>query len=71
MTGPNRTAVSDFLLLGFPSRRDLSLLLFSLALPVFLLGLAGNLGLAVLIRAERSLHTPMYYFLSHLALLDL
>nr|XP_006115186.1 olfactory receptor 5C1-like [Pelodiscus sinensis] len=48
-----------------------SLLLFSLALPVVLLGLMGNLGLVVLIRAEGSLHTPMYYFLSHLALLDL
>ncbi|XP_053870787.1 olfactory receptor 5C1-like [Malaclemys terrapin pileata] len=71
MAGPNRTEVTDFLLVGFSSRRDLSLLLFSLVLPVFLLGLAGNLGMAVLIRAERSLHTPMYYFLSHLALLDL
>ncbi|TFJ97411.1 transmembrane protein 217-like protein [Platysternon megacephalum] len=47
MAGPNRTGVTDFLLVGFPSRRDLSLLLFSLALPVFLLGLAGNLGLAL------------------------
>ncbi|XP_024078236.1 olfactory receptor 5C1-like [Terrapene carolina triunguis] len=71
MAGPNWTEVTDFLLVGFSSRRDLSLFLFSLALPVFLLGLAGNLGMAVLIRAKRSLHTPMYYFLSHLALLDL
>nr|XP_006127216.1 olfactory receptor 5C1-like [Pelodiscus sinensis] len=71
MAAPNQTAVTDFLLIGFPSSRDLSLLLFSLALPIFLLGLAGNLGLAVLIRAESSLHTPMYFFLSHLALLDL
>ncbi|XP_032626092.1 olfactory receptor 5C1-like [Chelonoidis abingdonii] len=71
MAGPNQTAVTNFLLVGFPSHRDLSLLLFSLALPVFLLGLVGNLGLAVLIWVERSLHTPMYYFLSHLALLDL
>ncbi|XP_038237269.2 olfactory receptor 5C1-like [Dermochelys coriacea] len=71
MAGPNQTVVTDFLLVGFPSCRALSLLLFLLALPIVLLGLAGNLGLVVLIRAERSLHTPMYYFLSHLALLDL
>ncbi|XP_032626050.1 olfactory receptor 5C1-like [Chelonoidis abingdonii] len=71
MERPNQTGVTNFLLVGFPSCQDLSLLLFSLALPVFLLGLVGNLGLAVLIRAKRSLHTPMYYFLSHLALLDL
>ncbi|TFJ97402.1 choline transporter-like protein 4 [Platysternon megacephalum] len=50
MAGSNRTGVTDFLLVGFPSRRDLSLLLFSLALPVFLLGLAGNLGLATVSR---------------------
>ncbi|XP_067408524.1 olfactory receptor 5C1-like [Emydura macquarii macquarii] len=71
MAESNWTAGTDFLLMGFPSRRDLRLLFFSLMLPVFLLGLAGNLGLVVLIRVERSLHTPMYYFLSHLALLDL
>ncbi|XP_061477754.1 olfactory receptor 5C1-like [Rhineura floridana] len=63
--------VTTFILLGFTSRRNLQLLLFSCFLPIYLLGLGGNLCLAILIRAERPLHTPMYYFLSHLALMDL
>lgn len=71
MANPNGTVVSEFILLGFTSRRDLQLLLFSFFLPVYLLGLVGNLFLATLIRVEWSLHTPMYYFLSHLALMDL
>ncbi|XP_015278970.1 PREDICTED: olfactory receptor 5C1-like [Gekko japonicus] len=71
MARPNSTRVTEFILLGFTSRRDIQLLLFSIFLPIYLLGLVGNLCLAILIRAERSLHMPMYYFLSHLALMDL
>ncbi|XP_063149059.1 olfactory receptor 5C1-like [Candoia aspera] len=67
----NTTGVTEFILLGFTSQRSLQLLLFSFFLPIYLLSVAGNLGLVVLIRAERALHTPMYYFLSHLALMDL
>ncbi|XP_066468829.1 olfactory receptor 5C1-like [Tiliqua scincoides] len=67
----NGTQVTEFILLGFTSRRDLQLLLFSFFLPIYLLGLVGNLSLTILIRVERPLHTPMYYFLSHLALMDL
>nr|XP_056705936.1 olfactory receptor 5C1-like [Euleptes europaea] len=71
MARHNGTRVTEFVLLGFTSRRDVQLLLFCIFLPIYLLGVAGNLGLSVLIRAERPLHTPMYYFLSHLALMDL
>ncbi|XP_039196212.1 olfactory receptor 5C1-like [Crotalus tigris] len=67
----NTTRVTEFILLGFTAQRNLQLLLFSFFLPICLLSVAGNLGLAVLIRAEPGLHTPMYYFLSHLALMDL
>ncbi|XP_007438368.1 olfactory receptor 5C1-like [Python bivittatus] len=67
----NTTVVTAFILLGFTSQRSLQLLLFSFFLPIYLLSVAGNLGLVILIRVERALHTPMYYFLSHLALMDL
>ncbi|XP_048343504.1 olfactory receptor 5C1-like [Sphaerodactylus townsendi] len=71
MAHHNNTRVTEFILLGFTSRRDIQLLLFSIFLLIYLLGVVGNLGLVILIRAERTLHTPMYYFLSHLALMDL
>nr|XP_020653302.1 LOW QUALITY PROTEIN: olfactory receptor 5C1-like [Pogona vitticeps] len=71
MAHRNGTVVSEFTLLGFTSRRDLQLLLFIFFLPIYLLGLLGSLCLALLIWVEQPLHTPMYYFLSHLALMDL
>lgn len=71
MAHHNDTLVTEFILLGFTSRHDLQILLFSLFLPTYLLGLIGNLCLTILIRTEQTLHTPMYYFLSHLALMDL
>ncbi|XP_062975039.1 olfactory receptor 5C1-like [Elgaria multicarinata webbii] len=71
MARHNGTVVTEFILLGFTSRRDLQLLLFGFFLPIYLIGLVGNLALAILIRAEQPLCTPMYYFLSHLALMDL
>ena len=32
---------------------------------------SGNLGMIVLIRVDARLHTPMYFFLSHLSFVDL
>ncbi|XP_068105458.1 olfactory receptor 6B1-like [Hyperolius riggenbachi] len=38
---------------------------------IYFLTLAGNLVILVICRFERTLHTPMYYFLSHLAVLEM
>ncbi|XP_068004662.1 olfactory receptor 5AU1-like [Melanerpes formicivorus] len=62
---------SDFVLLGFPAREDLQGACFVLFLAIYVVTLAGNLGVLLLIRIDPCLHTPMYFFLSHLSLLDL
>ena len=36
----------------------------------YLVAMTGNLGMIFLIRADSRLHTPMYFFLSHLSLVD-
>ncbi|XP_037374299.1 olfactory receptor 14A16-like, partial [Talpa occidentalis] len=67
----NLTAVTEFILLGFPTQGTMGFLhpvLFSL---VYLCALLGN-GLIVLITTlDRHLHTPMYFFLRSLSFLDL
>ncbi|XP_037356781.1 olfactory receptor 14A16-like [Talpa occidentalis] len=74
MTAPgvtNLTAMTEFVLLGFPTQGTMGFLhplLFSL---VYLCALLGN-GLIVLITTlDRHLHTPMYFFLRSLSLTDL
>ncbi|XP_004648501.1 olfactory receptor 2L8-like [Octodon degus] len=62
---------TDFVLLGlFPPSRA-GLVLFSLTFSVFLMALAGNLCMVLLILLDAHLHTPMYLLLSQLSLMDL
>uniref|UniRef100_A0A2I3HSU3 Olfactory receptor n=1 Tax=Nomascus leucogenys TaxID=61853 RepID=A0A2I3HSU3_NOMLE len=71
MAKGNRTTVTEFVLMGFTDRPELQLPLFVVFLVIYLITLVGNLGMILLIRADSRLHTPMYYFLSHLAFIDL
>ncbi|XP_027778526.2 olfactory receptor 5M8 [Marmota flaviventris] len=67
----NLTSVTEFIVLGLTSRLELQILFFVLFLAVYVVTVAGNLGMIVLIRVNVRLHTPMYFFLSHLSLVDL
>lgn len=67
----NYTSVAEFILLGLTSRLELQVLFFALFLGIYMVTVAGNLGMIVLIRVNVRLHTPMYFFLSHLSFVDL
>ncbi|XP_014635293.1 PREDICTED: olfactory receptor 5M8-like [Ceratotherium simum simum] len=67
----NFTSVTEFILLGLTSRLDLQTPLFLLFLAIYVATAAGNLGMIVLIQVSARLHTPMYFFLSHLSFVDL
>ncbi|OXB59558.1 hypothetical protein ASZ78_010072 [Callipepla squamata] len=71
MPEENRTAVTEFILLGFSDRREVKIPLFGLFLLIYVTTLGGNAGIIVLIRLNACLHSPMYYFLSNLSFLDL
>ncbi|NXQ83829.1 O5AU1 protein, partial [Nyctibius grandis] len=71
MVEDNDTFATEFILLGFTTREDLQVLCFVLLLAIYVVTLTGNLGVILLIRSDSCLHTPMYFFLSHLSLLDL
>uniref|UniRef100_A0A8C8ZHC4 Olfactory receptor n=1 Tax=Prolemur simus TaxID=1328070 RepID=A0A8C8ZHC4_PROSS len=70
MSKGNHSAVSEFILLGLTENAELQAILFGVFLAVYLASVMGNLGLIVLIQVSPQLHTPMYFFLSHLAFVD-
>ncbi|XP_076983881.1 olfactory receptor 1J2-like [Tamandua tetradactyla] len=67
----NQSVVSEFLLLGLPIRPEQQGGFFCLFLGMYLTTVLGNLLIILLIRLDSRLHTPMYFFLSHLALTDI
>ncbi|XP_051476909.1 olfactory receptor 1086-like [Apus apus] len=71
MVGDNDTSGSEFILLGFTRWEELQVTCFVFFFAIYLVTLAGNLGVIMLIRIDSCLHTPMYFFLSHLSLLDI
>ncbi|XP_032724376.1 olfactory receptor 2Z1-like [Lontra canadensis] len=70
MRESNQSVISDFTLMGLFSRSGPHLVLFSLVALIFTLGLLGNAILLFLIHTDSRLHTPMYFLLSHLSVLD-
>ncbi|XP_032062751.1 olfactory receptor 14A16-like [Aythya fuligula] len=68
---PNISSVSEFLLLAFADTRELQLLHFALFLGIYLAALLGNGLILSAVACHHRLHTPMYFFLLNLALLDM
>ncbi|XP_062948705.1 olfactory receptor 5M11-like [Cynocephalus volans] len=71
MTSPNHSAVMKFTLLGLTEDPVLQKVLFGVFLAIYLITLAGNLCMIVLIRTNSHLQTPMYFFLGHLSFVDI
>ncbi|XP_054668036.1 olfactory receptor 14A16-like [Grus americana] len=63
--------ITEFLLLAFADTRELQLLNFGLFLGIYLAALLGNGLIITAIACDHHLHTPMYFFLLNLSLLDL
>nr|XP_005310348.3 olfactory receptor 14A16-like [Chrysemys picta bellii] len=66
----NQTAVTEFLLLGFSDVRELQILHFVVFLVLYLISLLGNILIITVIALDHHLHTPMYFFLMNLSILD-
>ncbi|XP_014635337.1 PREDICTED: olfactory receptor 2G3-like [Ceratotherium simum simum] len=67
----NHSSVSKFLLLGFSSESQIRMALFTFFLLLYLITLLGNGLIITLIYLDSHLHTPMYFFLSILSLVDM
>ncbi|XP_054660857.1 olfactory receptor 14A16-like [Grus americana] len=67
----NGSSITEFLLLAFADTRELQLLHFWLFLGIYLAALLANGLIITAIACDHHLHTPMYFFLLNLSLLDL
>ncbi|XP_040846108.1 olfactory receptor 7A10-like [Ochotona curzoniae] len=66
----NQTQLSEFLLLGISEDPALQPLIFGLFLSMYLVTVSGNLLIALAILSNPHLHTPMYFFLANLSMVD-
>uniref|UniRef100_A0A4X2LUG3 G-protein coupled receptors family 1 profile domain-containing protein n=1 Tax=Vombatus ursinus TaxID=29139 RepID=A0A4X2LUG3_VOMUR len=69
-TDKNHSSVVMFIFLGFSDYPELQVPLFLLFFTIYAVTVVGNLGMIVIIRINPKLHTPMYFFLSHLSFVD-
>uniref|UniRef100_A0A4X2M072 Olfactory receptor n=1 Tax=Vombatus ursinus TaxID=29139 RepID=A0A4X2M072_VOMUR len=67
----NCTIIMEFFLMEFSSTRELQVLHAILFLLIYIAALMGNLLTIAAIVTDSHLHSPMYFFLSNLSLLDL
>ncbi|XP_006863316.1 PREDICTED: olfactory receptor 3A1-like [Chrysochloris asiatica] len=66
----NGTAITEFILLGLVETPGLRPLVFVLFLFAYMVTVGGNLSILAAILVEPKLHTPMYFFLGNLSVLD-
>ncbi|XP_062993064.1 olfactory receptor 2D3-like [Elgaria multicarinata webbii] len=71
MGAENHTSLSEFILVGLSNHRKTQILLFVVILIIYTFTLVGNLVIIMLVRADPHLHTPMYFFLTHLSGLEI
>ncbi|XP_057267084.1 olfactory receptor 1020-like [Pezoporus wallicus] len=62
---------TKFILLGITDSPYAQTPLLVLFLLIYIVTLVGNFGIIILVRVSPSLHTPMYFFLTHFAFTDI
>ncbi|XP_075692811.1 olfactory receptor 5AR1-like [Rhinoderma darwinii] len=65
---PNQTMVKYFIIKGITDVPELQVPMFLL---IYLITLGGNMILLLLVCLDRRLHTPMYFFLGNLSIVDM
>ncbi|XP_031226749.1 olfactory receptor 8K5-like [Mastomys coucha] len=67
----NTTSVPGFILMGITQSTELQLPLFGVFFIIYAVTVMGNLGMIILTKLDSHLQTPMYFFIRHLAFIDL
>ncbi|KAM3911232.1 olfactory receptor 8A1-like [Leptodactylus fuscus] len=71
MSSINQTTIEGFRLKGISDVPELQVLIFLLVLLIYLISLGGNLLIVLLVCCDLHLHTPMYFFLANLSIIDI
>jgi len=67
----NLSLLTEFILMGVTRQPELQAPLFGIFLTIYTVTVVGNLGMIILTQMDSHLHTPMYFFIKHLAFIDL
>ncbi|XP_070224937.1 olfactory receptor 2A2 [Bos mutus] len=67
----NQSQITEFILLGFQLSKNMELLLFGIFSLLYVCNLLANGMILGLICLDPRLHSPMYFFLFHLAIIDI
>ncbi|VTJ86104.1 Hypothetical predicted protein [Marmota monax] len=70
MSTRNRTSTSDFVLLGLLVSTEATGIVFMVIFAIFVVAVTANVVMIVLIQVDSHLHTPMYFLLSQLSIMD-
>ncbi|XP_029435458.1 olfactory receptor 6F1-like [Rhinatrema bivittatum] len=71
MTANNQTSVTEFMLLGFPGSREIQILYFVVFLIIYMMTITTNSIIITIVNIDPHLHSPMYFFLSNFAFLEI
>ncbi|XP_038600200.1 olfactory receptor 8J2-like [Tachyglossus aculeatus] len=71
MAERNLTYVTEFVLLGISNHPEWQIPLFLVVLIIYLITAIGNLGIITITNIDSLLKAPMYFFLRHLAFINL
>ncbi|KAM3924522.1 olfactory receptor 11L1-like [Leptodactylus fuscus] len=67
----NSNTVTEIWLLGFPNLQTFKIYFFLVLLLIYCVTICGNLLIILVVSYSRSLHSPMYFFLTQLSLTDI
>ncbi|KAM5145563.1 olfactory receptor 8G50-like [Mantella aurantiaca] len=67
----NQTTVAYFIVTGVSEKPELQVLIFILVILIYLITLGGNITILLLICLDHHLHTPMYFFVANLSVVDI
>ncbi|XP_077319641.1 olfactory receptor 5V1-like [Lithobates pipiens] len=67
----NKTFAGHFILLGLSNILDLQIFFSLLLMMLYMVTLSGNILLILMVRLNPRLQTPMYFFLTNLAIIDI
>ncbi|KAM4038742.1 olfactory receptor 11L1-like [Anomaloglossus baeobatrachus] len=67
----NISKITEILLLGFQNLQSFNVVFFLLLLVIYCVTVCGNLLIILVVSSSRSLHSPMYFFLTQLSFSDI
>ncbi|EDL24674.1 olfactory receptor family 6 subfamily C member 65 [Mus musculus] len=68
---PNKTSITEFILLGLTDDPELQIVIFFFLLATYLLSVSGNMTIITLTLSNVHLKTPMYFFLRNFSFLEI